>query len=51
MLVGYFKDEYMNRKEINIIYDCYMLPSPYLSSHWLRGFFWISVQPTVLLIS
>ena len=32
MLVRYFKDEYMNRKEINIIYDCYMLPSPYLSS-------------------
>ena len=28
MLVAYFKDEYMNRKEINIIYDCYTLPSP-----------------------
>ena len=28
MLVAYFKDEYMNSKEINIIYDCYTLPSP-----------------------
>ena len=28
MLVAYFKDEYMNRKEINIIYDCYTSGAP-----------------------